>query len=416
MKPATPKTELPASTQLPKVVCGGFLHKISLPVVATLTAVFVFAFSPVLRAQSAPLQPVKPDAIPLSGTFWSLQLGNHYAPLPFLPSYLGDVKVYYLGQGNSYLYDDLDFDYKSYRAKQAEIMAEADALKWLAGAGGNPPVTFSFTTNDLWLEMIEMTNTIAHLVIHRPWNQPNGVYDLYFRTNLNLNPTSTFSLQWSRVERTTPGQTNLAVTNLLSDQGFFILGPRTNAIRPGFDQQFLERNDDNYCCGVDGDDLGGGTLLTNLLATLPFAINFFGSTNTSLYVNNNGNVTFDGQNSAYLPGDLASLGKKIIAPYWADVDTRNTNSDVVRFGTNVVDGHLAFGVGWVNVGYFRMNADRLLSCQLVIIDRSDLATNDFDMEFNYDRVEWEWGEASIGDPPRAGYSDCLLYTSPSPRD
>ena len=30
---------------------------------------------------------------------------------------------------------------------------------------------------------------------------------------------------------------------------------------------------------------------------------------------------------------------------------------------------------------------------------------DFDMEFNYDRVEWQWGDVSVGDPPRAGFSD-----------
>jgi hypothetical protein len=144
------------------------------------------------------------------------------------------------------------------------------------------------------------------------------------------------------------------------------------------------------------------------LATLPFAINFFGSTHNSLYVNNNGNVTFDHFLSAYVPISLASVGGEIIAPFWADVDTRNTNSDVVRFGTNVVDGHNAFGVGWANVGYFVRGvggADKLLSCQLVIIDRSDIAANDFDMEFNYDRVEWQWGDVSIGYPPRAGYAD-----------
>jgi hypothetical protein len=74
-----------------------------------------------------------------------------------------------------------------------------------------------------------------------------------------------------------------------------------------------------------------------------------------------------------------------------------------------VDGHPAFGVNWVNVGYYVSDgdgaADKLLSCQLVIIDRSDVATNDFDLEFNYDKVEWQWGEASTGIPPRAGYSD-----------
>jgi hypothetical protein len=68
----------------------------------------------------------------------------------------------------------------------------------------------------------------------------------------------------------------------------------------------------------------------------------------------------------------------------------------------------AFGVNWVNVGYFNAHADKLLSCQLVIIDRSsDIgnAPGDFDMEFNYFKVQWEWGDYSIGKPPRAGFSD-----------
>jgi len=173
------------------------------------------------------------------------------------------------------------------------------------------------------------------------------------------------------------------------------LGPTTNAIRPGFDQQFLDRNDDNE--GV-----------TNSFATIGFPIDFFETSHSNLYVNNNGNVTFGSSLVTWPPNDLASLGSRIIAPFWANVDTRNTNSDVVTYGTNAVDGHIAFGVNWVDVGYFTYSggsADRLLSCQLVIVDRSDIATEDFDLEFNYDRVEWEWGEASIGVPPRAGYSN-----------
>jgi hypothetical protein len=83
-----------------------------------------------------------------------------------------------------------------------------------------------------------------------------------------------------------------------------------------------------------------------------------------------------------------------------------------------VDGHVAFGVDWVNVGYFTYSGtgiDKLLSCQLVIIDRSDIASGDFDMEFNYDRVEWEAGDASggidgywvgpSGGSARVGFSD-----------
>jgi hypothetical protein len=97
---------------------------------------------------------------------------------------------------------------------------------------------------------------------------------------------------------------------------------------------------------------------------------------------------------------------RIIASYWADVDTRTVGSDVVTYGSGMVGTNNAFGVDWVNVGYFSGHTDRLLSCQLVIIDRSDIAPGDFDVEFNYDKVQWEWGDANPPEtPPRAGYSD-----------
>ncbi len=159
-------------------------------------------------------------------------------------------------------------------------------------------------------------------------------------------------------------------------------------IRPGFDQQILNRSDD----GSTG------------IVPMGFTINFYSHTHTALYVNNNGNVTFDSPLSAYTPISLASLGIEVIAPFWADVDTRNPNSDVVKYGTGTVNGYAAFGVDWVNVGYYSMHADELLSCQMVIIDRSDIAMGDFDLEFNYEKVQWQWGDVSVGDPPRAGFA------------
>lgn len=134
-------------------------------------------------------------------------------------------------------------------------------------------------------------------------------------------------------------------------------------------------------------------------------INFYGTWYSNIWVNENGNVTFDDAMSAYIPGPLSGAGTSIIAPYWADVDSSNPASGVVTYGSNTVDGQAAFGVDWVNVGYYAAHADRLLSCQLVMIDRSDIATGDFDMEFNYFQVQWEWGDVSVGDPPRAGFSD-----------
>jgi hypothetical protein len=236
-------------------------------------------------------------------------------------------------------------------------------------------------SNGSWPK-ITLTNDTAVLSVYAPATNANGMFDLYFKTNLANSPG------WTWLQRGAAGQTNLVVSNLPPAQGFFLLGV-TNAIRPGFTNFSLPREDDK----------------PSVSASLPFPINFYGATYSSFYVNNNGNVTFDIAQSAYVPGNLTGLGLKIIAPYWADVDTFNPTSNVVQYGSGTVAGRNAFGVDWVNVGYFSAHADKLLSCQLVIINRSDIATGDFDMEFNYDKVQWQYGDASEGDPPHAGFAD-----------
>ena len=97
-------------------------------------------------------------------------------------------------------------------------------------------------------------------------------------------------------------------------------------------------------------------------------------------------------------GLTTGIGTSIIAPFFAYVDTRAVGSDLVSYayGEGVIDGHNAFGVNWVNVGYFANHADKLNSFQLILIDRSDRNPGDFDVEFNYDRIQWETGDASGG--------------------
>jgi hypothetical protein len=132
-------------------------------------------------------------------------------------------------------------------------------------------------------------------------------------------------------------------------------------------------------------------------------------------VNNNGNITFDRALSTFTPFGLLSTSTPIIAPYFGDVDTRSAGSDTVHygrsFGATVIGGRPAFCVDWLNVGYFSSHADKLNSFQLVIVDRSDVSAGDFDIYFNYDKVQWETGDASGGSgglggsPARVGYSN-----------
>ena len=165
-------------------------------------------------------------------------------------------------------------------------------------------------------------------------------------------------------------------------------------IRPGFDGHRLPANDD----GSTG------------LVPIGFALNFFGTTHETLFVNNNGNVTFDISLSTFTPFPLTSTNRAIIAPFFADVDTRRGN--VVTYGQGTVDGRPAFGVNWPGVGYFSQNISVLNFFQMRLIDRSDVGAGDFDIVFGYDSIQWETGQASGGNvvcqggaSARVGYSN-----------
>jgi hypothetical protein len=160
--------------------------------------------------------------------------------------------------------------------------------------------------------------------------------------------------------------------------------------------------------------LGSGTPSgTPVAQSLGLTANFFGVTFTSAYINNNGNITFDSPLSTFTPFDLTSTSRQIIAPFFADVDTRFAG-DTVKFGAGTVDGRNAFGVDWINVDYFASSPSHTNrnSFQLVLVDRSDTGTGNFDIEFNYDQIQWEAGTASDGNASglggfcaRAGFSN-----------
>ena len=77
---------------------------------------------------------------------------------------------------------------------------------------------------------------------------------------------------------------------------------------------------------------------------LPFSLNYFGAYYTSLYVNNNGNVTFDEPLSTYVPFDLRDTDRVIVAPFFADVDTRPGDGGTVTYCEVKSGGRPAFRV------------------------------------------------------------------------
>ena len=196
--------------------------------------------SVIAQAQAlAAQEPVAQKTIPLvtpqpttpAGTYWSLQLRGQ-PPLPNL--FFPDLTVYDVAPG-VYIFDDRGVDYDALRAQQADqqqMNAALTSLEQEYGLDGPPTPpggggtnsgggsqwssqTYIPTTNDLWLEMIAVTNGAVALTIHPPWDEINGVHDLYYTTSPPIS--------WQWLLRSQAGQTNLVVNNATNAQGFYRL-------------------------------------------------------------------------------------------------------------------------------------------------------------------------------------------------
>lgn len=191
-------------------------------------------------------------------------------------------------------------------------------------------------------------------------------------------------MTWEGLGRVTlgPGGERSVIVNRSEPSFFFRL--REGAIRPGFDGVELAANDD----------------YSSSARLLPFVVNFLGTDYDRCFVNNNGNITFGDNLSVFTPEDLRTINAQILAAFWADVDTRAEGSGITRFSRSpgpgvpqeYVDGHRAFGATYSEVGHFDLHPDKLNSFQIVIIEREDTGAKNFDVEFNYSRVEWEAGD------------------------
>ncbi|HWC58201.1 MAG TPA: hypothetical protein VHC44_00800 [Verrucomicrobiae bacterium] len=167
-------------------------------------------------------EPTPAAAVPRTGQFYSARLANAGLILaPILPGGMG-MDAWSLGD-NVWLVNDLEPVTPLRNGMQ--MMAEGGPLPPGAGGGSTNggmifyPQAQIFTTNQLWLENIAVTNQTDSLVIHPPWTASNGVYDLYYTTNL-VPPVA-----WDWLLRTDAGQTNLTVHNATDAQGFYRLGP-----------------------------------------------------------------------------------------------------------------------------------------------------------------------------------------------
>jgi len=170
---------------------------------------------------------------------------------------------------------------------------------------------------------------------------------------------------------------------------------------------------------------------TDTRSPVPFSINFFGTVYDTLYINENGIISF----GAPLPGtpgtvtDLANGGIAFIAPFFADADmgaTLFTHDD--GHGNQVPqDGGvgLAFTFGvtmFINMtSTFQGSTDvpaLTNTVQTAIYGSTD--TTDFHLDLNYGLVQWESGNSDGGvnglggAAPIIGFSDGhgLMWLAP----
>ena len=173
----------------------------------------------------------------------------------------------------------------------------------------------------------------------------------------------------------------------------------------GYGTSCLGRNDDGSSRAID------------LRPIFPSGIQFFDRTHTQMFVNTNGNVTFSAGLATYTPNAFPVANQPMIAPFWADVDIRGTAcaepdggsgyaGDCQSPASNGVWWQLdttgrRVVVTWDRVGYYQCHVDRVMSFQLVLTPAPTTSCSsggggDFDVEFRFNRCEWNTGDASGG--------------------
>jgi hypothetical protein len=155
---------------------------------------------------------------------------------------------------------------------------------------------------------------------------------------------------------------------------------------------------------ADGRNDDGFSLLN-----LGFTINYFGTNYTSLYINNNGSVSFGAGISAYIPTGPTGASAPIISPFFDDVDTRNPASGVVHVRTDIANEVI---VTWDNVGYYSTHGAPLDSFQLVLRSSDYVVpVGEGVIGFFYETMGWDSTDtshtAAIGFGDGAGNGEVL---------
>ncbi|NUQ62011.1 MAG: S8 family serine peptidase, partial [Pirellulales bacterium] len=130
---------------------------------------------------------------------------------------------------------------------------------------------------------------------------------------------------------------------------------------------------------------------------LGFTLNFYGTDYDKFFINNNGNITFGNALGQFIPQGFPQA-TPIIAPFWADADTRGGAGLVTLTKSMTAQGRTYAQIDWVDVGYFNQldptNTDARNAFSLYIEDdpAGDIVV------FTYKSLEWASGDPSATTP------------------
>lgn len=126
---------------------------------------------------------------------------------------------------------------------------------------------------------------------------------------------------------------------------------------------------------------------------LPFVFCFYGQIMNTVYINNNGNISFGSPYGTFSSNPFPSNQYSMIAPFWADIDTRAMASGIVYYKVTPS----AMIVRWQTVGYYSMHTDKLNDFQLIITNGGDpILPPGSNCAFCYGDMQWTTGDASSG--------------------
>ncbi|MBW6459648.1 MAG: hypothetical protein K0B08_03665 [Bacteroidales bacterium] len=148
--------------------------------------------------------------------------------------------------------------------------------------------------------------------------------------------------------------------------------------------------DGTFSLAMGPNDDGSSSLIT-----LPFTFCLYGDQYTSLYINNNGNLTFTSPTSTFTPFAFPSTPLAIVAPFFADVDTRPAGGGAVWYKIETSPNRIT--IIWNVVGYYNLHTDKLNTFQVILTDGNDpLIGIGKNVAFAYEEMQWTTGDFSGG--------------------